>query len=294
MESKDGIREFLVSRRARVSPEQVGLPSGMSGRRVAGLRRTEVATLAGISVEYYTRVERGNTGGVSDDVLDAIARTLLLDDAERTHLFNLARARNTTSPARRPTPERVRPGVQAVLDSMTETPAWVRNGRLDVLAANPLARAVYAQMLESSGNPPNSARYMFLDPGAVEFYTDWDNVTRSAVAILRAEAGRDPYDKRLTDLIGELSTRSKEFRTRWAAQDVLRQRDGIKRYHHPIVGDIEFRFEAFDLPDDPGQTMLVYTTETGSPSRHALNLLASWVATDEMPAATSDMTKAAE
>jgi transcriptional regulator with XRE-family HTH domain len=282
----DDIREFLVSRRAKVTPEKAGLPAYGSNRRVSGLRRGEAAMLAGISVEYYTRLERGNTRGVSDDVLEGIARALQLDEAERAHLFDLVRATTSTGRApRRPSQERVRSSVQQVLDSMSMTPAYVRNGRLDVLAANPLGAALYSEVLADPVRPANSARFLFLNPRAAEFFVDWDRIAHDAVAVLRAEAGRDPYDKRLTELIGELSTRSEEFRVRWAAHDVKLHRSGIKRFHHPVVGDLTFNFEAFDLPADPGQRMLVYTAEPGSASHDALALLASWSST---PHATED------
>lgn len=286
MTGKDDIREFLVSRRAKVTPEQAGLPAYGRNRRVTGLRREEAAMLAGISVEYYTRLERGNTAGASDEVLEGISRALQLDEAERAHLFDLVRA--ATSPARRrPSREQVRPVIQQVLDAMIQTPAYVRNGRLDLLASNPLGAALYSPVLDSpvvvgSSGPPNSARYLFLDPRAAEFFCDWDTIANDAVAILRAEAGRDPYDKRLTDLIGELSTRSEEFRVRWAAHNVKLHRSGTKRFHHPVVGDLTFAFEAFDLAADPGQRMLVYTVEKGSASHDALNLLASWSATSRV------------
>jgi transcriptional regulator with XRE-family HTH domain len=280
MDSKDDIREFLVSRRAKITPEQAGLPAYGTNRRVAGLRREEAAMLAGISVEYYTRLERGNTRGVSDDVLDGIARALQLDEAERSHLFDLVRATGSTSPARRqPSKERVRPTVQQILDSMSMTPAYVRNGRLDVLAANQLGAALYSDLFADPVRPVNSARFLFLNPRAVEFFVDWDTIAHDAVAILRAEAGRDPYDRRLTELIGELSTRSEEFRVRWAAHNVKNHRSGTKRFHHPVVGRLTFNFEAFELPADPGQRMLVYTAEPGSPSHDALALLASWSST---------------
>jgi MmyB-like transcription regulator ligand binding domain/Helix-turn-helix domain len=298
--SKDDIREFLVSRRAKVTPEQAGLPAYGRNRRVTGLRREEAAMLAGISVEYYTRLERGNTAGASDEVLEAISRALQLDEAERTHLFDLVRT--ATSPVRRrPSREQVRPVIQQVLDSMSHTPAYVRNGRLDLLASNPLGAALYSPVLDSpvvvgSSGPPNSARYLFLDPRAAEFFCDWDTIANDAVAILRAEAGRDPYDKRLTDLIGELSTLSEEFRVRWAAHNVKLHRSGTKRFHHPLVGDLTFAFEAFDLTADPGQRMLAYTVEPGSASQDALNLLASWSAAspvDEPPAPTGERRHAA-
>lgn len=238
--------------------------------------------LAGISVEYYTRLERGNTRGVSEDVLEGIARALQFDEAERAHLFDLVRVTTPTSRARRrPSQERVRPSVQQILDSMSTTPAYVRNGRLDVLAANPLGAALYSNLFADPVRPANSARFLFLNPRAAEFFTDWDRIAHDAVAILRAEAGRDPYDRRLTELVGELSTRSEEFRVRWAAHNVKFHRSGIKRLHHTVVGDLTLNFEAFDLPADPGQRMLVYTAEPGSPSHDALALLASWTSTSD-------------
>lgn len=279
VDSKDDIREFLASRRARVTPEQAGLPVYGTNRRVSGLRREEVAMLAGISVEYYTRLERGNTRGVSDDVLEGIARALQLDEAERAHLFHLVRAANATSTQRRrPTQERVRQSVQQILDSIT-APAYLRNERLDILAANRLGEALYSPVFDFPTRPVNSARFMFLDPKASEFFVDWDTVAHDAVAILRAAAGRDPYDKRLTDLIGELSTRSDEFRVRWAAHNVKLHRTGTKRFHHPVVGDVTLNFEALELAADPGQRLNIYTAEPGSPSHDALNLLASWITT---------------
>ena len=278
MEDRDGIREFLASRRAKITPEQAGLPVYGTNRRVKGLRREEVAMLAGISVEYYTRLERGNTNGVSDDVLEGIARALQLDEAERAHLFDLVRATLTRTPRRRPTQERVRPGVQQILDSIT-APAYVRNERLDILAANRLGEALYSPVFDLSSRPINSARFLFLSPKASEFFVDWDTIAHDAVAILRSAAGRDPYDKRLTDLIGELSTRSDEFRVRWAAHNVKFHRTGTKRFHHPVVGEVTLNFEALELAADPGQRLNVYTAEPGSPSHDALDLLASWITT---------------
>lgn len=279
MDNKDGIREFLASRRAKITPEQARLHVYGTNRRVKGLRREEAAMLAGISVEYYTRLERGNTKGVSDDVLEGIARALQLDEAERAHLFDLVRAAGTTNaPRRRPTQERVRPGVQQILDSIG-APAYVRNARLDLLAANRLGEAVYSPIFNFPSRPVNVARFLYLSPNAPEFFTDWDTIANDAVAILRAAAGRDPYDKRLTDLIGELSTRSEEFRVRWAAHNVKSHRTGTKRFHHPVVGDLTLNFEALELAADPGQRIIVYTAEPGSPSQEALSLLASWITT---------------
>jgi len=288
MEDKDGIREFLASRRARITPEQAGLPVYGTKRRVSGLRREEVAMLAGISVEYYTRLERGNTNGVSDEVLEGIVRALHLDEAERAHLFDLVRAAGTgNAPRRRPTQERVRPGVQRILDAIT-APAYVRNERLDVLAANGLGEALYSPVFDFPSRPINVARFLFLSPKASEFFIDWDTIAHDAVAILRSAAGRDPYDKRLTDLIGELSTRSDEFRVRWAAHNVKFHRTGAKRFHHPVVGDLTLSFEALELAADPGQRLNVYTAEPGSPSQEALNLLASWITTPTTVTARGD------
>ncbi|TCM40424.1 helix-turn-helix transcriptional regulator [Kribbella sp. VKM Ac-2568] len=287
------IREFLTTRRARISPEQAGLPIyGGARRRVSGLRREEDALLAGISTEYYTRLERGNATGMSEGVIDGIAHALQLDEAERTHLLDLLRAAGTTRrpPRRRPTPQRVRPTVQRVLDSMNGTPAFVLNGRLDVLTANALGYALFAPIYADPVRPPNNARFVFLDPHAGEFFRDWDTVANVTVALLRAEVGRDPYDRQLSDLIGELSTRSEDFRGRWAAHNVRIHTTGIKLLHHPVVGDLDLPFESFPLASDPSQSLLTYTAEPGSPSRDALNLLASWTATTniEQPASTSD------
>ncbi|WP_405847177.1 helix-turn-helix transcriptional regulator [Streptomyces sp. NBC_01518] len=277
------IREFLGTRRARVTPEQAGLPSyGGDRRRVSGLRREEVALLAGISSEYYTRLERGNATGVSDSVIDGIAQALKLDEAERLHLLDLLRgAGPARPPRRRPAQQRVRPAVRRVLDSMTGTPAFVMSGRLDVLADNLLGCALFSPVYADPMRPPNNARFVFLDPHATEFFRDWDEVANDTVAMLRAEAGRDAYDRRLTDMIGELSTRSEEFRRRWAAHNVRIHTTGAKRLHHPVVGDLDLPFETFPLGSDPSQFLLTYTAEPASRSQDALNLLASWAATND-------------
>jgi transcriptional regulator with XRE-family HTH domain len=235
------IRAFLATRRARISPEQAGLPVYHADhRRVSGLRREEVAVLAGIATEYYTRFERGNATGVSESVIDGIAHALQLDDAERTHLLHLIRAAGTTRPPRRrPAPQPVRPAVQRVLDSMRGTPAFVLNGRLDILAANALGHALYSPIYADPIRPPNNARFIFLDPQATEFFRDWAKIANDTVALLRAEAARDPYDRGVSDLIGELSTRSDQFRVRWAAHNVRIHTSGVKLIHHPIVGDLD-------------------------------------------------------
>ena len=280
MDHKAEMREFLASRRARITPEQAGLTVYGKNRRVTGLRREEVAMLAGISVEYYTRLERGNANGASEDVLEGIARALQLDEAERSHLFDLARSASTTRVVRRrPSHEQVRPNVQRIVDAITEMPADVRNARLDILYSNPLARALYTDAHEDSTRPTNVARFIFLNSRSEEFFDDWNGIANDAVAILRAEAGRDPYDRRLTDLIGELSTRSEEFRVRWADHNVKLHNTGAKTFHHPIVGELTLAYEALEIATDPGQRLLIYTAEPNSPSQEALNLLASWTST---------------
>jgi transcriptional regulator with XRE-family HTH domain len=280
VDARNEIREFLTSRRAKIMPEQAGLRTYGGNRRVPGLRREEVALLAGVSVDYYTRLERGSAAGVSESVLEALARALQLDEAERAHLFDLARAAHATPRRRRrPAAQRVRPSVQRILDAVTAAPAFVRNGRMDLLAANRLGRTFYSQHFDSPHGPANSARFIFLDPRATDFYVDWEQVATDAVAILRSEAGRDPYDRGLSDLVGELSTRSETFRTRWAAHNVRFHDTGFKRFHHPVVGDLSLTFETMELSADPGLTMFVYTAEVGSKSEEALNLLASWAAT---------------
>jgi transcriptional regulator with XRE-family HTH domain len=279
MDQRNEIREFLASRRARITPQQAGLPAYGGHRRVPGLRREEVALLAGVSVDYYTQMERGNLGGVSDSVLHSLAGALQLDEAERSHLFDLAGTATPSARPRRPTgPQRVRPSIQRLLDAMTGVPAYVRTGRLDILAVNRLGRALYAPVLADQGLPVNLARFLFLDPGARDFYVDWNKTANDAVAILRGEAGRNPSDRRLSDLVGELSTRSEAFRTRWAAHNVRLHRTGGKQLHHPVAGDLELTYEALELPADPGLTMITYTAEPGSASQDALDFLASWSA----------------
>jgi transcriptional regulator with XRE-family HTH domain len=280
VDNRNEIRQFLTSRRARVTPEQAGLPTYGGNRRVAGLRREEVALLAGVSVDYYTRLERGNLGGVSEAVLDALARALQLDEAERGHLFDLARAANTTarSSRRRPAQQRVRAGIQRILDGM-DVPADVRNGRRDILAANRLGYALYSELFIDPVRPANVARFVFLSPRARAFFPDWEGAANDLVANLRTEAGRNPHDRALQDLVGELSTRSQEFRTRWAAHNVRQHQTGRKRLHHPVVGDLELTYEVLALPADAGLSLVVYGAEPGSASQDGLKLLASWAAT---------------
>ena len=279
VDNRNEIRQFLASRRARITPQQAGLPAYGGNRRVAGLRREEVALLAGVSVDYYARLERGNLGGVSEGVLDALAHALQLDEAERGHLFDLARAANTTAPTRRrPAPQRVRPGVQRILDAM-DAPADVRNGRRDILAANRLGYALHSELYVDPVRPANVARFVFLSPRAPAFFPDWEGAANDIVANLRTEAGRNPYDRGLSDLVGELSTRSEAFRTRWAAHNVRYHHTGRKRLHHPVIGDLDLTYEVLALPADPGLSLVVYSAEPGSASQDGLELLASWAAT---------------
>ncbi|MDG9684372.1 helix-turn-helix transcriptional regulator [Streptomyces sp. DH18] len=285
MDNRAEVREFLTSRRAKITPEQAGLPSG-SRRRVPGLRRSEVAALADVSVEYYAKLERGNLAGVSPAVLEAVARALQLDEAERAHLLNLAHAADgsdvLTRPRRRTAPWKAHRSLQWVLDAVTAGPAFVRNGRMDLLALNPLARAFYDDVYATTGNQANLARFQFLDPASRRFYPDWGQAADVAVAILRTEAGRNPHDKDLHDLVGELSTRSDEFRTRWGAHNVRHHGTGTKRFHHHTVGALTLAYEGLEMAAAPGLTLTVYTAEPGSAHEEGLRLLASWAATQNV------------
>ena len=281
MDNRADIRDFLASRRARISPEQAGLLPGGGRRRVPGLRREEVAVLAGVSTDWYVRLEKGHIAGVSEDVLEAVARALQLDEAERRYLFDLARAaRPSRAPQRRSKPP-IRPQVQWMLDSMTGSAAFVANGRLDILATNSLGRALHSPMFDGPRRPANFARFQFLDPRAQDYYQDWAKAANTTVALLRAEAGRRPHDAQLRELVGELSTISDEFRTRWAAHDVRIHHNGAKQFHHPVVGDLELNYCTLDLPAEGREDlrMTIYTAEPASPAEDALKLLASWAAT---------------
>src|SRR3954454_20232124 len=279
VETKKEIQEFLTSRRAAITPEQAGVPS-YGARRVPGLRREEVAVLAGVSVPYYTRLERGDLAGASDSVLEALARALQLDDAERAHLFDLARAAQPLGrpPRRRPAKHRIRPSVQQLLDALTGAAAHVGNERLDILGANPLGRALFPDMF-AGHERPNAARFVFLDPRARDFYVDWDRIARDVVAPLRSAAGRNPYDRDLSDLVGELSTRSQEFRQHWAKHDVRFHISGVKNFHHIQVGNLELNYERLEVVFDTGLTIFTYTADPGTRSAEALGLLGSLAAT---------------
>jgi transcriptional regulator with XRE-family HTH domain len=289
MGNSSEVRDFLISRRSRVAPEDVGLPA-TSNRRVPGLRRSEAAALAGVSIEYYTRVERGNLQGVSDSVLDAIASALRMGDTERTHLHTLARAANAspTRVKRRVAKPAIAPVITRVVDGMSGVPAFVQNNRFDVLYANPLGRALFSEMFQDETCRGNTVRFVFLSPIARRFYLEWDRVARTAVGSLRVEAGRNPYDTDLSNLIGELSTRSDAFRIMWGANDVGVFGDGTKGISHPVVGDLQLEHSAMVLPGHPGLSMTVYTAAPGSPSDDALKLLSSWAAST-LPAATADI-----
>jgi transcriptional regulator with XRE-family HTH domain len=297
VDTRRDLREFLATRRARITPQQAGLPTYGGHRRVPGLRREEVALLAGVSVEYYTRLERGNANGVSDSVLEALVRVLQLNDAERAHLYDLTRGATTAARAhRRSARPGVRPGVQQLLGAMTDVPAFVQNGRLDVPAANPLARALYADLFDdagpgSAGRTPNHARYAFLDARATDFYPDWNRVAADIVSQLRAEVGRSPDDRELTELIGELTTRSQQFSTLWATHNVRWHTTGTKRFHHSVAGDLILTYEGLALTGDPGQTLITFTAEPGSPSQQALTFLASWATSPAQRSAARERTK---
>jgi transcriptional regulator with XRE-family HTH domain len=285
VDNRDEVKAFLTSRRAKITPEQAGLQSYNRNRRVPGLRRSEVADRAGVSVEYYAQLERGNLAGASDSVLDALARALQLDEAEQAHLADLARAAGPATRTRRKPPAlQVRPSVERILELMTEVPAFVNNGRGDVLAANPLAQALYSPMFDDPARPANHARFAFLNPRAREFWTDWTDIADATVAMMRTEAGRDPYDKALANLVGELSTRSEDFRTRWAAHDVRLHRTGTKQFHHPVVGNLKLNYETMQLTADPGLILTALSAPADSPDDDALRLLASWAATRQTDA----------
>ncbi len=278
MDPRTDIREFLSSRRARITPEQAGLTAYGANRRVKGLRREEVALLAGVSVDYYVRMERGGLAGASDGVLEALASALQLDEAERQHLFHLARR---SSPRRRRSTVTVRSTLQQVLDAISDAPAWIGNGRYDVLATNQLARALYAPVLADPRRPANTARFVYLNPEAArEFFVDYDQVASAVATKLRMEAGRDPHDEELIALVGELSTCSEPFRQRWASQDVRLHRSGRKRVRHPIVGRLDLDVEPLELAAEPSLHLNVYTAPAGTPTADNLALLASWAATE--------------
>lgn len=284
MDNKAEVSDFLTSRRARLTPAQVGLPSVSRRRRVEGLTRDEVAMLAGVSVEYYAKLERGNLAGASDQVLDALTAALRLDEAERSHLFDLAGAAGPATRVRRPaSAPLVRETVGRLLEGMPTIPAYVRNRRLDILAANPLGRALFCDLLNepitAGADSRNLARYLFLDPRSRDFYREWDVVARDVVATMRTQAGRNPYDRPFTNLVGELSSRSDDFRVLWAAHEVRLKHSSRKRLRHPVVGDLEFDGESLEIVADSDLTLTAYTYESQSTTASAIEFLAHW-ATD--------------
>jgi transcriptional regulator with XRE-family HTH domain len=275
------IREFLISRRARVTPENVGLPT-YGARRVPGLRREEVAVLAGISAPYYARLERGDVAKASSGVLEALARALLLNDAEREHLFDLVRAANPMTPLRdyNMPPQPVRPAIQQLLDAFTGAAAFVSNDRLDILAGNSLGYALCSAVFADGAHRANLARFMFLDPAAPEFMVEWDNAASDAVAALRSSAGRNPDDQQLSMLISELASCSEAFRVLWAEHDVMLYPHGVKTLKHPLVGELRLNYEQLDLPQDPRLAIFTFSAPAGTPEAESLNFLASWSSED--------------
>ena len=289
MDTSATISEFLTTRRAKLTPADIGLPDFGGRRRVPGLRREEVALVAGMSSEYYKRLERGNAAGVSDAVIDGVSRALQLDEAEHAHLYDLIRAANAGAhPHRRARTTRktlLTSGMRQTIDAMSTVPVYIQNGRLDAVATNRLGAALFSEMLDGARPPANAARFIFLEPRAQTFYREWEAQTRQIVAVLRAEAGRSPYDRQLTDLVGELSTRSDLFRKLWGAHDVREHRTGLKLVHHPVVGDLDLTFQAMDLASDRGLQMIVFSAEPGSQTHERLQLLAN-LAETAIPKAT--------
>lgn len=273
-----------MSRRSRITPAQAGLPVYGGTRRVAGLKREEVAMLTGVSTEYYARLERGNLRGVSESVLESLAAALQLDEAERAHLLDLARA---AAPSRelgkRRVRAEVRPSVGRILAGMTGTPAYVRNSRMDIVAANSLCYALYGGILSPDTLPLNLARFMFLDPRARDFFLEWNTLADDLAAALRTEAGRNPHDRALNGLIGDLATGSTEFSTRWARHNVRFHRSARKTLHNPLVGDIELTGDSLEVPGE-GLTLIAYTAEPGSHAQEQLDFLSSWSTTGNRPA----------
>ena len=299
MDTSEAISEFLTTRRAKLTPSQVGLPDFGGRRRVPGLRREEVALVAGMSAEYYKRFERGNAAGVSEAVIDGVSRALQLDEAEHAHLYDLVRAANAGAHpqqrARSTRTTQLSSGMRQTIDAMSTVPVFIQNGRLDAVATNRLGAALFSEMLDAAP-PANAARFIFLEPRAQTFYREWEAQTRQIVAVLRAEAGRSPYDRQLTDLVGELSTRSDLFRKLWGAHDVREHRTGLKLVHHPVVGDLDLTFQAMDLASDRGLQMVVFSAEPGSPTHERLQLLANVAETAVQKSKTrrDDVSRASE
>ncbi|MGB8384357.1 MAG: helix-turn-helix transcriptional regulator [Dermatophilaceae bacterium] len=284
MDNRHEVQQFLTALRARITPEQAGLTAFSGQRRVPGLRREEVAQLADCSTAYYTRMERGDLGGVSESVLFALVRALELNEAEASHLFDLARAASQPRRAPRTKPEpRISPRIAQLLDTMRDVPAIAMNRLGDPVASNALGRALFPHLFPDGAKPLNSARYMFLDPRAQTFYPDWQTTAREGVSALRLLAGQDPSDRALMTLVGELATRSEDFRTWWGSHTVRTHTSGVKRINHPIVGDLILGYETLALPSVPGLSMATYLPEPGTPSADALDVLRSWIAQPNAP-----------
>ncbi|MET8579731.1 helix-turn-helix transcriptional regulator [Streptomyces collinus] len=269
------LSEFLRSRRARLKPEDVGLPDFGRHRRVPGLRREELAQLAGVSVAYYTRLEQGNGRNVSAEVLDSIARALRLSDAEHAHLTHLAKPKaHKKRPAARQ--QQVRAALCQLLDTLDGVPAYVVGRRAEILAWNRMAAALFGDWGQLPAGDRNWARLVFLRPEYRELFVDWEQKAIDIVCALRMDAGCFPDDPRLSALVGELSVKSEEFRRLWATHDVKEKSHGVKRLHHPLVGDLSLRFETFRVAGDPDQGLITYHAEPQSASAESLRLLASW------------------
>jgi transcriptional regulator with XRE-family HTH domain len=276
---------FLRARRAQLDPQECGLPATDSARRVAGLRREEVATLAAISVDYYTRLEQGRVRA-SAPVLGTLARALRLDDDQQRYLYELA-GRTDQRPRRRRAPQRLRPAMRRLLDQLTHTPALVLGKRLDILAWNQAAASLYTDFAAVPADRRNYLRLLFTDPAMRDMDLDWEHDARDAVATLRLEAAADTDDPDLARLVGELSIRDADFRTWWAEHRVNSAAYGTKRYRHPLVGDLTLDCDTWADPDGSGQRLMVLTAEPGSPSHDALSILASWTAEATDPEAVN-------
>jgi transcriptional regulator with XRE-family HTH domain len=287
MDQRAELSEFLRSRRGRLQPQDVGLPQLGRHRRVPGLRREELAQLAGVSVAYYTRLEQGNGRNVSTEVLDAIARALKLSDAERDHLTHLAKPKQKKH-RRMGRPQQLRPAVQHLMDAMDGVPAYVLGRRLDILGWNRMARALLGDFAALPPQERNMARLVFLDPNARDLYVDWEVKATDLVSVLRMYAGCSADDPQLPELIGELSVKSEEFRRLWAAHTVQDKGHGAKRLHHPLVGEMTLSFETLSLPDDHDQSLVTYHAEPGSRSADSLRLLAGWGVDEAADADTTE------
>ena len=278
MGREHAVRDFLRARRAAVSPGDVGLPQAPGARRVPGLRREEVASLAGVSVDYYTRLEQGRALNVSDSVLRAIARALRLDEEEVAHLRDLVGPSAGAPRASSRAGQGLRPGVLQLLATMDSLPAYVLGGRGEVLAANRLARALFTDFEAVPAAQRNLVRWLCTDPAARELFLDWEEVAADAVAALHRQVGKDACDPLIAALVGELSVVSEEFARWWASQRVFSRTHGVRRLHHPLVGRLDLAVEHLLVPGPLGQALVVHSAEPGSTSAEALGLLASWTA----------------